>query len=89
MHGLEYASCLIEEWRWEAQHAPTMKCLMESIDRLFPFDGIGTKTKFQQNDRRDESNDRAMPADHPLGVHADSQEIDEDVGIEQNLADYR
>ena len=62
----------------------------DGADRL-PFSvwGYQHRGEVPTDDRGDNSDDGAMPANHPLGVHPGSREIDEDIGIEYNLATYR
>jgi hypothetical protein len=80
---------MVEEgWR-KAKDTPARKCAKEPVYHSFALGRIRPKAKFQQDNGRDEPNDRAVPANHPLRMQSGSKKINQDIGVEQDLPAYR
>jgi hypothetical protein len=80
---------MIEDCRCQAKDASGLECLVELVYSFLTLRRICAKLKFQECHGRDESNDSSLSTQDPFGMHPCAEKIDEDVGVEQNLSDYR
>lgn len=89
MHGSKESSCMVKRRGREAKGAPGWKGLVNPVNGFLAFGSICSEPEFQQRDSRDEAHNGSIAAQDPFCVQACAQEIDQDIGVEEDLPDYR
>lgn len=88
MHGSKESSGMVKRRGCEAEGAPGLKGLLNPINGFLAFGCVRAEPKLQQSDSGDEPHNGPMAAQDPFCVHACAQEIDQDIGVEEDLPAY-